>query len=213
MRGAPRRWLIVVTVVVMLGLTALFAPLPPSLCPSGGPTPLPDLRRLTLLNNRVALPEPRDFDSRVTLAALLQPGDDRARWPTAQAAAIEGYVVSVSGAGMESANCFSVANRDTHIDIAIRPDAPQRERVIVEVTPRLQAWARGQGMDWSAAALEARFLGRWCRIEGWLVFDTEHADQSEHVAPGEPRNWRATAWELHPVTKIEITSPPTASSP
>jgi hypothetical protein len=41
-------------------------------------------------------------------------------------------------------------------------------------------------------------------LEGWLLFDREHAGESENTAPGRAANWRATAWELHPVTKIEI---------
>lgn len=34
--------------------------------------------------------------------------------------------------------------------------------------------------------------------------DRGHADESENTAPGARGNWRATAWELHPVTAIEV---------
>jgi len=47
-------------------------------------------------------------------------------------------------------------------------------------------------------------VGHWCEFEGWLYFDVGHAEESEHNAPHDPGNWRATAWELHPVTKITI---------
>jgi hypothetical protein len=58
-------------------------------------------------------------------------------------------------------------------------------------------------------ALRDRLLGRWIRIRGWMLFDVEHQSQSENTAPGRERNWRATAWEIHPVTSIEVVQRPT----
>jgi hypothetical protein len=40
------------------------------------------------------------------------------------------------------------------------------------------------------------------------MYDGEHQGQAEHTAPGRTGNWRATAWELHPVTAIELVAPP-----
>jgi hypothetical protein len=37
-----------------------------------------------------------------------------------------------------------------------------------------------------------------------MYFDVGHAEESENVSPGKPDNWRATAWEIHPVTKITV---------
>jgi len=144
-----------------------------------------------------------DFDQRVTLAALLAPGDDQARWSASRAATVEGYVVAVKEGSIESANCFSFIRRDTHIEVALRPDAPPRERAVFEVTPRMRAWARGQGWDWSAPTLTRELVGRWCRFEGWLFFDTGHAEEAENTRPGRVRNWRATAWEIHPVIYLK----------
>jgi hypothetical protein len=42
------------------------------------------------------------------------------------------------------------------------------------------------------------------RFEGWLMFDEEHRDESEHSNPGQAGNWRATAWEIHPVTMFKV---------
>lgn len=173
-------------------------------CPRGGWTFTAERRALAALKNRTLLPGPGDFDERVTLGALLAAGDDRGRWSEARAARIEGYVVAVTRAGVEAANCFSPDRRDTHIDVARSPEAPPRERVVVEVTPRLREWAEGQGYDWSEAALESALVGRWCRIEGWLLFDREHAEESENLSPGGAQNWRATAWEIHPATGITV---------
>ncbi|HEV7890594.1 MAG TPA: hypothetical protein VGP08_08145 [Pyrinomonadaceae bacterium] len=165
-----------------------------------------DARAFNRLKNRAESPRAGDFDSRVTLAELLRPGEDRVRWSASCAAAFEGYVVAVRAGGVESANSFSLVRRDTHIEVGLRPDSPPRERVIVEVTPRLRDWAKGQGMDWSGDALARELTGRRCRFEGWLLFDVNHAGESENVRPGAQTNWRATAWELHPVTAIKVLS-------
>lgn len=163
-----------------------------------------DARAFNRLKNRAEPPRAADFDARVTLAELLRPGEDRARWSASRAAALEGYVVAVYAGGVESANSFSLVRHDTHIEVGLRPDSPPRERLIVEVTPRMRDWAKGLGMDWSDAALARELKGRRCRFEGWLLFDSNHAKESENVRPGAASNWRATAWELHPVTAIKV---------
>jgi hypothetical protein len=162
------------------------------------------VRKFDQLKNRTTLPQAADFDSHVTLAALIQPGDDHARWSEARAAAVEGYVVAVYAGAIESANCFSYLRRDTHIEIALRPDAPPRERAVLEVTPRARDAAAARGLDWSTSALQHALVGRRCRFEGWLLFDDRHAGEAGNTQPSRPQNWRATAWELHPVTGMRV---------
>ena len=164
----------------------------------------PGKREFNALKNRTALPAAVEFDQRVTLDAMLASGDDRQRWSEARAAAIEGYVVRAHDAGAESANCFSPGRRDAHIEIALRPDAPPHERVIVEITPPMRDWAAQQGLDWSTASVVRQFTGHRVRVEGWLLFDREHAEEAQNTNPGNASNWRATAWELHPVTSIAL---------
>ena len=171
-------------------------------CPAGGVSFTAGKAALSRLKNRAAAPRAEDFDPRATLAALLEPGDDRGRWSTARAARIEAYVVAVGEAGVEAANCF--ARSDVHIDVAARADALPAERLVLEVTPRWRGAARLRGEDWSADALRRELTGRLCRFEGWLFFDAGHADESENIAPGRRGNWRATAWEIHPITRIEV---------
>lgn len=163
-----------------------------------------DARAFNRLKNRAEPPRAEDFDERVTLAELLRPGEDRVRWSASRAAVLEGYVVAVYAGGVESANSLSLVRRDTHIEVGLRPDSPPRERVILEVTPPLRDRAKARGMDWSHAALARELTGRRCRFEGWLLFDVNHAEESENVTPGARTNWRATAWELHPVTSIKV---------
>ncbi len=165
---------------------------------------LPAKRANNALKNRTVLPTVVDFDPSVTLEALLQPGDDRRRWSNNRAAAIEGLVVRVIEAGRETANCLSTTRRDLHIELAQRLDASSRERVIVEVTPPLRDQASKRGLDWSATTLQRMLVGRRVRLEGWLFFDDEHDDEAENTRPGGVGNWRATAWEIHPVTSIAV---------
>jgi hypothetical protein len=173
-------------------------------CPAEGGALSAQTRAFVRLKNRTHRPRPEDFEARVTLDALLLPGDDRARWSEARAAAVEGYVVGVETGGIEAANCYSLTRRDTHVYLARRPDAPTREAVVAEVTPRLREWAAREGDDWSEESLRRRLMGRRCRVEGWLLYDTEHDGEAENTAPGRAPNWRATAWEIHPVTRVEV---------
>ncbi|HEX8161967.1 MAG TPA: hypothetical protein VF538_08850 [Pyrinomonadaceae bacterium] len=173
-------------------------------CPRQGCALTEGRRAFLSLKNREAQPAEPDFDRGVSLDALLGAGDDAARWSESRAAAVEGYVVGVQGGSVESSNCFSPTRRDVHINLARRADAPATETVVVEVTPRAADAARSRGLDWSLRTLKRDLTGRRCRFEGWLLFDREHADESLNTAPGNPVDWRATAWELHPVTKIEV---------
>ena len=169
-------------------------------CPSVGFALTTNARNLHRLKNRTAFPQAADFDSRVTLDQLLQPGDDRNRWSTERAARIQGQVIDVAYAGIEATNCFSPCRRDIHILVAKQKGVAKNEQVVVEVTPNLQQ----QGIDWTEQTLQAQLVGHWCEFEGWLYFDVGHAEESENTAPHNPSNWRATAWELHPVTKITV---------
>jgi hypothetical protein len=190
--------------LIFLPTAAVLFLLPRGLCPAPGAALTPARREFMRLKNRDAEPGPHDFDDRVSLEELLRPGGDSARWDERRAARIEGHVVEVVEGGVEAANCFSYAERDTHVHVAPRADSPRGEWVVVEVTPRGRARARAKGLDWSAEALRRELVGRRCRFEGWLLFDREHADESENTAPGAHGNWRATAWELHPVTAVEV---------
>ena len=166
-------------------------------CPTSGVALTPQRHQFQQLKNRAALPQSSDFDSRVTLEMLLQPGDDRSRWANAGAARIEGHVVAASLGPLEAAHCF--CRRDIHIMLAPRLGAPPQEQVVLEITPRIETTK-----EWTMEKLARDVVGRRVRFEGWLLFDSSHAGEAENTAPGRTNNWRATAWEVHPVTKIAI---------
>lgn len=173
-------------------------------CPSAGLALTRRARDLHRLKNRTSLPEPSDFNRQISLTELLKPGDDRSRWSTRQAARIEAYVIDVAYARPEATNCFLPSRRDIHLLVANRKGAPQNEQVVLEVTPNLREWASQRGWDWSETALRGKLLDHWCEFEGWMYFDVGHAEESENTAPHNPGNWRATAWEIHPVTNLTV---------
>lgn len=167
------------------------------------------VQALNRLKNRYAAPQ--QIDPAITLAAILAPGRDTGRWKVKQGAEIVGYVFDVKVGGIESTNCHARAaeQRDTHIELVLDPMAGSpSQRVIVEVTPRWRAIMAAQGVDWSTRALRDKLLGRWIKVRGWMLFDMEHQNESENTAPGRQRNWRATAWEIHPITSIEVVQRP-----
>lgn len=190
----------VVAVVLFLTLWLGFA----QNCPSEGIALTRRARHLHRLKNRTAFPQAADFDSNVTLEKFLAPGDDTNRWSTDRAATVEGEVIDVAYAGSEATNCFNPYRRDIHILIATHKGAAKNEQVVVEVTPNMGDMAVEHGIDWSERTLHAQLVGHWVKFEGWLYFDVGHAEESENTAPGNPENWRATAWEVHPVTKITV---------
>ena len=178
-------------------------------CPMAGDARASLAVALNRLKNRYTAPPAADLDPAATLAALLTPGNDSARWSDARGATITGYVEEVKPGGVETANCRArdLPDEDTHIALVATPDG-RGLPVIVEVTPRWRARMAARGVDWSTRALRRQLLGRWVRVTGWLLFDAEHAGQAENTEPGRPRDWRATAWEIHPITGLTVVSRP-----
>lgn len=122
---------------------------------------------------------------------------------------LTGYVVSVEKGGFkEGCNCGRAELRDLHINVAAQPNEKNNNRrfVIVEITPR---WQEKLGFDNSnytkmLAAANAKFKGKWVTFRGWMLFDGFHTSESESTNPGGATNWRATPWEVHPVTSFEV---------
>ena len=175
-------------------------------CPPEGMTHAANLQELNRLKNRAVFPEETDFDKTLTLQKMLEPGNDRDRWSTGKAAEVTGYVADVKVGGVETCNCKAKDpdHRDTHIELVLNAmNFTNAQKVIVEVTPRMRNIMQAKGEDWSTRAMRDKFLGRWVKVKGWLLFDSEHAHQAENTNPGNERNWRATSWEIHPIVSIE----------
>jgi hypothetical protein len=178
-------------------------------CGMEGDARSPGVQALNRLKNRYTAPS--QIDPAITLAEILATGRDTGRWKVKQGAEVIGYVSDVKVGGIESTNCRAHAaeQRDTHIELVLDPMASSpTQRVIVEVTPRWRAIMAAQGVDWSTRALRDSLLGRWIKVRGWMLFDVKHQNQSENTPPGRERNWRATAWEIHPITSIDVVQRP-----
>jgi hypothetical protein len=140
---------------------------------------------------------------------MLAPGSDGGRWKVKQGAEITGYALDVKVGGIETTNCGAHAGeqRDSHIELVLDPlGGPLRSHR--RGHPPLASNDGPQGLDWSTRALRDRLLGRWIKVKGGMLYDVEQQYESENTAPGRERNGRATAWEVQPVTSIEVVQRP-----
>jgi hypothetical protein len=112
----------------------------------------------------------------------------------------------------ESTNCH--ATDDVHVDWHVtlvhhQKDANQKDAkslgIVVETTPRVRALA---GHGWTPDMLSsAATKGDSVRVSGWLMYDPEHFSMMPHYDPSKTykdAQVRATLWEVHPITKIEV---------
>ena len=177
-------------------------------CPMAGNARGRDVRQLNRLKNRYQRPMPEDYSRyNISLDSMLAPGDDRRRFTNSEAAEITGYVRDVIIGGIESCNCNSrdPRYRDTHIVLALdRNEKKASGMIITEVTPRWREIMRRRGVDWSTGGLKKTLVGKKIRVRGWMLYDWHYEAESENTNPGGRKNWRATAWEIHPVISIEV---------
>jgi hypothetical protein len=184
-------------------------------CRPQGDNSKPELIALDLQKNRAVAPGSEDVDSDVTLAAILSPGNDMDRFDATRGATIEGIVVRVKEGSKETCNCHAsqAIDQDAHIELALSGSATPTQRVVVEVTPRIRKQMKDAGTDWSTATLQGRgaadgIIGKWVRITGWLFFDDIHVKIAENTNPGGAHNVRATCWEIHPITALQVLDGP-----
>jgi hypothetical protein len=142
-----------------------------------------------------------------------------------QIVSFTGYLVLAYAGPPEATNCGSMDFHDWHLELFEKPHdhAPRigdPTPIICEITPhvqnaifrdniRMQALAgfiRAPDMTIEPTGHPARKI----RVTGYLLWDDEHngtADVgttiSSFAANGYHNPWRSTAWEIHPVIKIE----------
>ncbi|MDX6610938.1 MAG: hypothetical protein QOD75_124 [Blastocatellia bacterium] len=117
---------------------------------------------------------------------------------------ITGYVADViPGTPRETCNCARNDIADIHIDVvAKKADRNKKIKyVIVEISPRFV------GELGDAASVKAAITNKWVKFTGWPTYDYKHRSNARNIkATG--NIWRATAWEVHPVTKFKVVSAP-----
>lgn len=160
-----------------------------------------------------------------------------------------GYLVAAYCGPPETTNCKSVDFHDWHLELFDKPqDHPPQPGdatpVVCEITPRTQNGIYHSGIriqeltaffrppDPHLPCESTGHAAEKIRITGYLLWDDEHngsADVGTTIrkiaANGYHQPWRSTAWEIHPVFKIEpvnkaparaeaqpASPPPTASS-
>jgi len=131
------------------------------------------------------------------------------RTTEAETVIVEGYLAMAKDGGSEGVNCKSSTRIDTHMELvdtdAADPKTNRDKHVIAEVTP----WFHAAVPGWATAELGnfASYVGGYSagaphrpptkiRVYGYLFFDEAHATGAD--------SWRGTAWEVHPITKIEV---------
>ncbi len=177
-------------------------------CPPQGDATKPKIQKLNELRARLEEPSDDDYDDTADVNAMVAPGDDSQRWQDDTAAEIVAYVLEVHDGGPTSANCHSSdpADQDTVLDLSAGPNVfDDAHRMIAVITPRWRRLMARHRIDWSTRAIRAKYLKQYVTIRGWLLFNSEAAGRAVNSAPVATNGMtRATAWEIHPVTGIEL---------
>lgn len=143
-----------------------------------------------------------------------------------QLVSFTGYLVFAYAGPPESTNCGSSDFHDWHLELFAEPsDHPPRPgdptAIICEITPRTQSaiFRAGIRLQSIAAFIRAPDLSyeptghpaRKIRVIGNLLWDDDHNGAADvgltvrTVGTNKYHNpWRRTAWEIHPVSKIEV---------
>jgi len=138
---------------------------------------------------------------------------------------LTGYLILAYAGPPETCNCSNVDFHDWHLEIFEEPpDHPPQPGdptpIICEITPRTQnaifhdgiriqglaAYFRRPDLTYESTGHKAHKV----RLTGYLLWDDEHNERKDVGATirsisrnGYHNPWRATAWEIHPVIKIE----------
>jgi hypothetical protein len=108
---------------------------------------------------------------------------------------VTGYLVYAKESEPESCNGKSDSLRDYHIWISDAPTQDKSMGAIVEVTPRFKVIHPEWRLHYFKRLAEQHAR---VRVTGWLMWDEEHPNEVGHS--------RATQWEVHPVTNVEVAS-------
>jgi hypothetical protein len=179
-------------------------------------------QKLNVLKNRGDAPtDPQE----VTVAEIRDPANNTGHFDPAQQVRVTGYVASLDKGGFkESCNCGRTDLRDIHINIVAKASERNNKTkfVVVEITPRWQEKLNLDDSDYNAMLQEVKtqILHKFVRFEGFMMSDSFHITESKNTAAaGTPRCkddghdpkpcvWRATTWEVHPVTAYTVVPAP-----
>ena len=147
--------------------------------------------------------------------------DQLAAMGEAHPAAVIGYLYYVKHEGAESGNCELTAPEDTDYNIGVGFDknvaasgmpkatpspadktSLKQTAVVVEMTPQ---YRDSFAPVWTIDAVKA-VLGKQVKVTGQLMADNEHNVSKDNCGLADHGDtcWRASIWELHPVTSFQV---------
>jgi len=143
-----------------------------------------------------------------------------------QLVSLTGYLVLAYPGPPESTNCGDKNFHDWHLELFQQtsdhgPEVGDPTPIICEITPRTEQQIYRDGTRLQSIAgffrdrkdyVSTGHSAQLIRVTGWLTWDDEHngtADIGSNVQYFTPGNgfhhpWRSTAWEIHPILKIEV---------
>lgn len=179
-------------------------------CPPRGDATKGKVQQFNQLGARLEEPSDDDYDDTADIDALIAPGDDTLRWQSDTAVEITAYVLDVHDGGATSANCHSPDTGDHATILDLSPGvtvSDNSHRMIAVITPQWRRIMAANRIDWSTRAIRAKYLQQYVKVRGWLLFNPEVAARSLNTAPlAGVAIARATAWEIHPVTGLELSN-------
>lgn len=162
----------------------------------------PPKQALNLLKNRNKAPAL--IDHTITLERIMKPSEDK-KFKDTEGAQIVGFVAKVkAGEPKETCNCSRDDIADIHIDVVLKEADKKTSSkfMIVEITPRFQDKLG------DLASVKAAIEGQWVQFTGWMMDDVVHKANAKNSNPNGKAIWRATSWELHPVTALKVVPAP-----
>lgn len=171
-----------------------------------GPFASLEMRHLREMKDRVEIPAAYDSVGFDDFAELPH------HWSVAEYSGLERRAVSLEGYVQR---ILRASDGDIHLEIV--PEPPPRGELVMYVTGEITPGISRGSQRWSytgiANALRPDFGAttpwedgpRRARIKGWLLYDFQY-DDSLGEWSGDFHPPRATGWEIHPVTAIDLWS-------
>ncbi len=146
--------------------------------------------------------EPASLDTSVSISDILAPGKDSTRFTNEKAIRITAYVLDDTLEGPESCNCHSKKSTDHDYHIYLGKDKHTKKKsncMVVEITPAF----RQKHPEWNDQFVYG-LQGKMVTVEGWMLYDFMHTQNSKKYHSGKALIWRNTCWEVHPVSSIHL---------
>jgi hypothetical protein len=169
-------------------------------------TDIPSTVKAMTLDEIRRLPQPLHWNTGADRSSIQGPGRE------GSGVMVTGFLLKAKAEGKESCNCGLSRRADTDVHLVLVSKMPEaktkeaideseKDSVTAEITPRV----RGKNEKWLYRNVND-LEGSYIRLTGYLMLDSKHFPQRQ-ILQGERLNHklsRATNWEVHPITKLEV---------